>query len=46
MKVCLSMLKKTLVSKTAWELDLESLVRIRFEIDELGEVDNIVANYL
>ena len=30
--------------KTAWELDLESLVRIRFEIDELGEVDNIVAN--
>ncbi len=30
--------------KTAWELDLESLVRIRFEIDELGEVDNIIAN--
>ena len=30
--------------KTAWELDLESLVRIRFEINELGEVDNIVAN--
>ena len=29
--------------KTAWELDLESLVRIRFEIDELGDVDNIVA---
>ena len=30
--------------KTAWELDLESIVRIRFEIDELGEVDNIIAN--
>ena len=30
--------------KTAWELNLESLVRIRFDIDEQGKVDNIVAN--
>ena len=30
--------------KTAWELNLESLVRIRFDIDEKGKVDNIIAN--
>ena len=30
--------------KTAWELNLESLVRIRFDIDEQGKVDNIIAN--
>ena len=29
--------------KTAWELDLESLVRIRFDINEFGEVDNVIA---
>ena len=30
--------------QTAWDLDLESLVRIRFVINENGEVDNIIAN--
>ena len=30
--------------KTAWDLDLESLVRIRFNINENGSVDNIIAN--
>lgn len=30
--------------QTAWDLDLESLVRIRFDINENGEVDNVVAN--
>ena len=28
--------------QTAWDLDLESLVRIRFVINENGEVDNIL----
>jgi len=29
--------------QTAWDLDLESLVRIRFDINENGEVANIIA---
>ena len=30
--------------QTAWDLDLESLVRIRFDINEEGKVENIIAN--
>ena len=30
--------------QTAWDLDLESLVRIRFDINEDGKVENIIAN--
>ena len=30
--------------QTAWDLDLESLVRIRFDINETGEVNNIIAS--
>lgn len=30
--------------QTAWDLDLESLVRIRFDINEKGNVDNIIAS--
>ena len=30
--------------QTAWDLDLESLVRIRFDINELGKVNNIIAS--
>ena len=30
--------------QTAWDLDLESLVRIRFDINESGKVNNIIAS--
>ncbi len=30
--------------QTAWDLDLESLVRIRFDINEDGKVENIISN--
>lgn len=34
--------KKFKYPKTAWDLDLESIVRIRFDINENGEVHNII----